>query len=78
MGVQVTVRNVPDEVRDALALRAANAHQSMQEYLLGQLERLASLPTIGTWLEAVRERKSVTRRVLSAEEILGHRDADRR
>lgn len=31
--VAVTVRDVPDEVRDELAARAARAGKSLQEYL---------------------------------------------
>jgi len=78
MPVQMTIRNVPDEVRDELAARAALQGKSMQEFLRGELERLASRPTIEQWLGRVRERKRATRTRLSLEEILQHRDADRR
>lgn len=33
MGVNITIRNVPDDVRNTLAARAAAKGQSMQEYL---------------------------------------------
>ena len=78
MAVQITIRNVPDEVRDELAVRAAARRQSMQEYLRLELERLVSRPSIDTWLGDVRRRKSVTGTRLSSEEILTHRDRDRR
>lgn len=78
MSVQITIRNVPDEVRDELAGRAASAGKSMQEYLRGELERLASRPSVDRWLETVRERKKTAPREISAETILHHRDADRR
>ena len=78
MAVQITIRNVPDEVRDELAVRAAAQHMSMQKYLRSELERLASRPSIDTWLGHVRRRKNVTGTRLSSEEILQHRDADRR
>ncbi len=78
MAVQITVRNVPEAVRDELAARAALAHKSMQEYLRGELERLASKPSIDRWLERVRERQNTTRTRLPASEILRHLDAGRR
>jgi len=45
MSVSITVRNVPDDVRDELAGRAARAGQSLQEYLNGQLSQLAHTPS---------------------------------
>ncbi len=56
MPVQITVRNVPEQVRDELAARAARKRQSMQEFLRCELERIASVPSIAEWLEGVRER----------------------
>ena len=53
MAVQITIRGVPEEVRDELAARAALKRQSMQEYLREELERLAALPSIETVLEEV-------------------------
>ena len=78
MAVQITIRNVPDQVRDELAGRAAREGKSMEEYLRGQLERLASHPTIQQWLEETRERKRSSGTRLSARRILKSRDADRR
>ena len=74
----ITVRNVPDAVRDELAGRAALAYKSMQEYLREDLERLVSRPSVDRWLGRVRERQSVTRTRLPDSEILGHLDAGRR
>ena len=78
MAVKITIRNVPEEVRDELASRAALKRQSMQEYLLGELERIASLPTIETWVNEVRHRVEAAGTVVTAEEILAARDADRK
>lgn len=78
MAVQITVRNVPEAVRDELAARAALARMSMQEYLRGELERLASKPSLDRWLERVRARQNATRTRLPASEILRHLDAGRR
>ena len=78
MSVQLTIRNVPEEVRDELASRAALQHKSMQEFLRGELERIASKPSIENWLQVVRERKQASGTVISAEKILAARDTDRR
>jgi plasmid stability protein len=78
MSVQITIRDVPNEVRDELAARAARSGQSMQEYLKAELERLARRPTIGDWLDRVRGRKELARRAIGADVIVEHRDAGRR
>jgi len=75
--VQITIRNVPEDVRNELAARAALQRKSMQEYLLGELERMAARPTVASWLAEVRNRKAASGRRLAAERILEHRDADR-
>lgn len=78
MGIQITIRDVPEGVRDELAARAARARLSMQEYLRAELERLAARPSVEAWLEQVRARKhaGVTRVTRAA--ILRQRDVDRR
>ena len=78
MSVQITIRDVPEEVRDELAARAARERKSMQEYLKEELERLAARPSIHTWLERVRDRKHSANRRVSGKRILKHRDTDRR
>ena len=78
MPVQITIRGVPERVRDELASRAAREHKSMQEYLRGELERLAARPSLDTWLHRVRDRKRSAERRVSPKDILSHRDADRR
>ena len=77
MAVQITIRNVSEEVRDELALRAAGNRQSMQEFLRTELERIASQPSIDEWLRQVRERVEASGTRISAAEILEARDADR-
>ena len=78
MAVKITIRDVPDAVHAELATRAARARQSMQEFLLGELERLASRPTIEDWLQRVQARKRVGARSVPAKAILRQRDAARR
>ena len=78
VAIQITIRNVPEDVRDALASRAASERKSMQEFLRGELERLAARPALHVWLDRVRERKHAAERRVTAKQILKHRDADRR
>lgn len=78
MSVQINIRDVPEEVRDELASRAALHGKSMQEFLRAELTRLASRPSIDAWLLQVRKRKRAAQTQLSPQQILEHRDADRR
>ena len=78
MPVQVTIRNVPKAVRDEFASRAALEHKSMQEFLRGELERIAAKPSVETWLRTVRERKKAAGTRITASKALEARDLDRR
>ena len=77
MTVQITIRGVPEAVRDELAARAASQRQSMQEFPRCELERIASRPSLDAWLQQVRERKEAARTRLRPSSILRARDADR-
>lgn len=76
--VAITVRDVPDEVRDELAGRAARAGQSLQEYLRGLLMATATKPTIDEVLTRARTRVAATGLRLDAAHILAAKDIDRR
>jgi plasmid stability protein len=78
MSVQITIRDVPDAVRDELAARAAQQGKSMQEYLRFEMERLAARPAVDLALSRIRERKSRTERRITPRAILTERDRDRR
>ena len=76
--VAVTVRNVPDEVRDELAARAAREGQSLQEYLRSLLITVAEKPTVAEVLARARARVAATGvRLDPVTTVLG-KDADRR
>jgi plasmid stability protein len=47
----VQIKGVPEETHAVLRQRAAKAHQSLQEYLLGLLMREASAPTLDEVLD---------------------------
>lgn len=78
MPVQITIRNVPEDVRDELAVRAALQRQSMQEFLRGELERIASRPSAAAWLQEVRARKAVAETRVEPQKIVRARDAGRK
>ncbi len=78
MAVAITVRDVPDNVRDELSARAARAHQSLQEYLRTMLIDSAARPPVGDVIARARARVEVTGSTVSAASILAARDADRR
>lgn len=78
MAVNITIREVPDEVRDELAARAALEGKSMQEYLRSELERIAARPSIQAWLANVKERKSVGNTRIPPSKIIRARNADRK
>ena len=74
----ITVRNVPDHVRDELAARAARSGRSMQEYLLNQLIEIASRPSLDELIARARARVAATGTRLNPADIIAARDADRR
>ena len=78
MGIQISIRDVPEKVRDELSARAALQGKSMQEFLRMELEKLASRPSVEAWLQQVHKRKATTQTRLSSREILENRSADRR
>ncbi len=78
MSVAITVRGVPDEVRDELAARAARAGKSLQMYLRGMLLEAAERPSAGDVVTRARARVDATGVKIDAEATLAARDADRR
>jgi len=78
VAVAITVRDIPDEVRDELAARAARAGKSLQEYLRGMLIGSAARPPVDDVIARARARVAATGVRVDAESILSARDADRR
>ena len=78
MAVRITIRGVPEGVRNWLARRTARQRQSMQEFLRGERERIAARPSVEEWLQRVRERKEAVGSRVSLRAILQVRDAERR
>lgn len=78
MPTSMTIRDVPDDVRDELAARARRSGRSLQEYVRAELTDLARRPDPETLIARIRQRKDRTGSTLSSEEILRYRDAGRR
>ena len=76
--VAVTIRDVPEQVRDELAARAAREGQSLQEYLRCLLVGVAQKPTVGEVLSRARARVSATGVRVDPAATIGAKDADRR
>ena len=77
MATTITVRDLPEDVRDTLASRAALSGQSLQEYMRGELIRLAARPTVAELMARVEARKAATGTMLDVAQLLADRDADR-
>ena len=52
----VQVRDVPDEVHEALVRRAEHAGQSLQQFLAAQLAMIAATPTLEEILGRIERR----------------------
>ena len=73
----ITVRDVPDEVRDELAARAAGSGRSMQEFLRAHLIEITARPSADDALALVRERARTYPR-LTWSELAAELAADQR
>lgn len=80
MPSNITIRNVPRHVHEALAAQAAVQGLSLEDYRLQHLTDLAGPPKLSKaeWLAAVRRRKAKMTSHVTAADILEHRRADRR
>ena len=60
MSRMVQIRNVPDALHRKLKVRATDAGQTLSDYLLAELERVAARPTRDEMLNRVHGRRRVT------------------
>ena len=61
MPVKITIKGVPEGVRDELAAQAAAQRRSMEDYLRSELQRIATRPSRESLLMEVREREKALR-----------------
>lgn len=66
MSRMVQIRNVPDTLHRKLKGRAADLGQTLSDYLLAELERLAVRPTRLEMLARIQGRRRVTLRTPAA------------
>ncbi|MDP2328788.1 MAG: hypothetical protein Q8M79_11970 [Dehalococcoidia bacterium] len=80
----ITIHDLPDDIYAALVQRAARIGLSLEEYVRGELIRIAGgansagSETKAEVLRRARERVARTGTHLTVEQILEARDADRR
>jgi antitoxin FitA len=77
----ISVRNVPEATRDALAAKAAQAGQSLQEYLLARLIELGNSREISAVLADMRAIRKGWSKPITRAQVLeaideGRREAD--
>jgi antitoxin FitA len=75
MSKMVQVRHVPDALHRKLKVRAVEAGQTLSDYLLAELERLAARPTRDQMLARIHGRKRVTLKTPAAAVIREERES---
>lgn len=75
MSKMVQIRNVPDGLHRKLKVRAANAGQTLSDYLLHELERLAARPAREEMLTRLHSRRRVTLKTSAAAVIREERES---
>ena len=71
----VRIRNVPDMLHRRLKSRAAESGQTLSDYLVTELERLAAPPTRDEMLTRIHRRKRVTLKTPAAVVIRQQRES---
>lgn len=74
MSIMIQIRNVPDAVHATLKARAALAGQSLTDFLLTELRRVAELPTEQELVARLRGRRQPELRTAPAKAVRAERD----
>jgi antitoxin FitA len=75
MPKMIQIRHVPDAVHRKIKARAADAGQTLSDYLLAEIERIAALPTRDEMLARLHARSPVRLRTPAAQIIRKERDS---
>lgn len=75
MSRMVQIRNVPDALHRKLKVRAADAGQTLSDYLLAELERLAARPTREEMRARIHGRRPVSLKTPAAVAIRDERES---
>jgi len=78
MSVNITIRNVPDEDRDVFASRASQSGKSLQEFLTGELNRLASTSSPIDFIRGLELQVELDGDYLTHDDVMNAKNADRR
>jgi plasmid stability protein len=74
MSKMIQIRNVPDGLHRKLKARAAVAGQSLSDYLLSEIDRIAALPTREEMLTRIHSRSQVVLKTPAATVIREDRE----
>ena len=75
MSKMVQIRNVPDALHRKLKVRAAGSGQTLSDYLLTELERLAARPTRDEMLAKLHGRRRASLKTPAAVVIRAERES---
>jgi hypothetical protein len=75
MPKMIQIRHVPDVIHRRIKARAAQSGQSLSDYLLAEIERIAALPTRDEMLARLHARSRVRLKRPAAEIIRKERDS---
>jgi plasmid stability protein len=75
MSRMIQIRNVPEAVHRKVKARAAQSGQTLSDYLLAEIERIAALPTREEMLARLHARDRVTLKTSAAAAIRKEREA---
>lgn len=56
MSKMIQIRNVPDEIHQALKIRAAREGMSLSDFLLREVSKVAATPSVDELIERIRRR----------------------
>jgi hypothetical protein len=73
----IQIRRVPDRVHRILKARAAESGQTLSDYILHELERLADRPTLAALAERIRHRERPQTDLDAVAAVRAERDARR-
>jgi antitoxin FitA len=59
MSKMIQIRNVPDEVHQALKIRAAKEGMSLSDFLRREVTKVAERPSLAEVIERIRQREPV-------------------
>jgi plasmid stability protein len=75
MSRMIQIRNVPEALHRKLKARAADSGQTLSDYLLAEIERLAARPTRGEMLARIHSRSRVRLKTPAAVVIREERES---